>query len=132
MPLVRKGKSAADVLRQRKAEGYYDSPEFEDHDKLVVDLRIGQAIRKRGLTQKQIAEMTGIRPSTISDLARGVGFVDRINILHLTKIAQALNITDIRELIDLDFESEVWNMGTWHVKEIEEALEINDDDSDAE
>jgi transcriptional regulator with XRE-family HTH domain len=117
-----KGREAAEKLLQ-------DNGEEEEQEQLVVDLRIGEAIRKRGLTQKQVAEMTGIRPSTISDLARGSGFVDRVNIHHLGKIANVLGITDIRELIELDLESEVWNMGTrFRVREIEEALEIKDEE----
>lgn len=51
------------------------------------------------ITQKDLSKMTGIREATISDFVRGVRTV--INIQHLEKIADALNITDIRKLIDL-------------------------------
>jgi transcriptional regulator with XRE-family HTH domain len=51
------------------------------------------------MTQKQLAEITGIRPSAISNLCRG--FIDRITIDHLERIAKALDIRDINELITI-------------------------------
>lgn len=89
-----------DKLREREARGLVEP------DRVVVVLRIGEAIKKRGLTQKEVAEMTGIRPAAISQLARG--FVDRLTLDHLARIADALNISDIRELITLQLESEAW------------------------
>lgn len=44
--------------------------------------------------------MSGIRESTISDIVWGTRTV--INFEHLSKIAEALEITDIRELIDFE------------------------------
>ena len=44
--------------------------------------------------------MSGIRESTISDIVRGTRTV--INFEHLSKIAEALKVTDIRELIDFE------------------------------
>lgn len=58
------------------------------------------ALDKRELSQKKLAEMSGIRESTISDIVRGTRTV--INFEHLSKIAEALEITDIRELIDFE------------------------------
>lgn len=58
------------------------------------------ALEKRELSQKRLAEMSGIRESTISDIVRGTRTV--INFEHLSKIAEALEITDIRELIDFE------------------------------
>lgn len=89
-------------LKERSEQGIVDP------DPLVVVLTIGSAIKKRGLTQKEVAEKTGIRPAAISQLARG--FVDRLTLDHLSRIAAALEITDIRELITLKLESELeWN-----------------------
>ena len=59
-----------------------------------------EALDKRELSQKKLAEMSGIRESTISDIVRGTRTV--INFEHISKIAEALKITDIRELIDFD------------------------------
>lgn len=99
-----KNKSGIREALRKRAE------EEPDRDPIVVVLKIGDAISSRGLTQKQVAEMTGIRPAAISALSRG--FIDRLTLDHLAKIAEALNIGDIRELIDLELESEAWNMAT--------------------
>ena len=68
--------------------------------KYVVKLKVKDALDKRELSQKRWAEMSGIRESTISDIVRGTRTV--INFEHLSKIAEALEITDIRELIDFE------------------------------
>ena len=68
--------------------------------KYVVKLKVKDALEKRELSQKRLAEMSGIRESTISDIVRGTRTV--INFEHLSKIAEALEITDIRELIDFE------------------------------
>lgn len=59
-----------------------------------------EALESRKLSQKKLAEMSGIRESTISDIVRGTRTV--INFEHLSKIAEALEVTDIRELIDFE------------------------------
>ena len=68
--------------------------------KYAVKLKVKEALDKRELSQKRLAEMSGIRESTISDIVRGTRTV--INFEHLSKIAEALEITDIRELIDFE------------------------------
>lgn len=68
--------------------------------KYVVRLKVKEAIETREITQKKLSEISGIRESTISDIVRGTRTV--INFEHLSKIAEALNITDITELIDFD------------------------------
>ena len=68
--------------------------------KYVVKLKVKDALDKRELSQKRLAEMSGIRESTISDIVRGTRTV--INFEHLSKMAEALEITDIRELIDFE------------------------------
>lgn len=66
---------------------------------MKIELRIKEAIESRGLTQKAIAEMTNIRPAAISQLVRG--YVERLNLDHLQRIAEALEIEDINELITI-------------------------------
>ena len=73
--------------------------------KFVVKLKVKEALESRKLSQKKLAEMSGIRESTISDIVRGTRTV--INFEHLSKIAEALEVTDIRELIDLILENQV-------------------------
>jgi transcriptional regulator with XRE-family HTH domain len=64
-----------------------------------IELRIGALLKKRGINQKQLAEMTGLRPNAISNIYRGLP--ERLAIDHIERIANALNITDIREIITL-------------------------------
>ncbi|UOQ48139.1 helix-turn-helix transcriptional regulator [Gracilibacillus caseinilyticus] len=71
-------------------------------DKYVLEIKIGSELKKRGLTQKDLAELTGIRPNAISNLVRG--FVERITIDHLERIAKALEVDDINELLTLHIE----------------------------
>lgn len=52
------------------------------------------------MTQKRLAELSGIRESTISDIARGTRTV--INVTHLAKIAEALQIQDIGDIVELN------------------------------
>lgn len=66
----------------------------------VVKLKVKEALESRALSQKKLAELSGIRESTISDIVRGTRTV--INFEHLSKIAKALEVMDIRELIDFE------------------------------
>lgn len=61
--------------------------------------KLGDILRARNITQAQLADMTGLRPSTISEIVRDSRTT--INKEHIARIADALNIDDIRELIDL-------------------------------
>lgn len=73
--------------------------------KYIVKLKVKEAIEKRGITQKKLAEISGIRESTISDIVRGTRTV--INFEHLSKIAEALEVNNITELIDFETEHDV-------------------------
>ena len=65
-----------------------------------VKLRVKELLEEKGITQKKLAELAGVRESTISDIVRGTRTV--INFEHLSKIATALEIDDIRKIIDLE------------------------------
>ena len=65
-----------------------------------VKLRVKELLEEEGITQKKLAEMAGVRESTISDIVRCTRTV--INFEHLGKIATALEISDIRKIIDLE------------------------------
>lgn len=68
--------------------------------RIVAKLALADILKERGIRQKELAEMASIRPSAISRLVRG--YVDRVEIDHLSRIATALNITDMNELIKLE------------------------------
>ena len=57
-------------------------------------------LKERNITQKKLAQISGIRESTISDIVRGTRTV--INFEHLSKIAEALEIDNISQLIDFE------------------------------
>lgn len=66
----------------------------------TVKLKVRDVIESRNIKQKELAELSGIKESTISDIVRGTRTV--INFEHLSKIVEALDITDIRDLIDFE------------------------------
>lgn len=66
----------------------------------IIRIRLKDILEERKLKQKELAEMTGIREFTISDICRGSRTV--MNFDHIAKIAEALEISDIRELIELE------------------------------
>lgn len=67
-----------------------------------VSIKLKDILEKKGMTQKHLSELSGVRESTISDIVRGSRTV--INFTHLAKIAEALEVEDIREIIDLSKE----------------------------
>ena len=65
-----------------------------------VKLKVKELLEERNITQKKPAQISGIRESTISDIVRGTRTV--INFEHLSKIAEALEIDNISQLIDFE------------------------------
>ena len=65
-----------------------------------VKLKVKELLEERNITQKRLAQISGIRESTISDIVRGTRTV--INFEHLSKIAEALEIDNISQLIDFE------------------------------
>lgn len=64
-----------------------------------IRIRLKEVLDEKGIKQKELAEMSGIRESTISDIARGSRTV--MNFEHVAKIAEVLGITHISDLIEL-------------------------------
>jgi transcriptional regulator with XRE-family HTH domain len=67
---------------------------------MKIRVKLEEVLKSRGLTQKQLAEMTGIRPAAISELFNNQR--KSLNKEHLEKIAAVLDIKDITELIEID------------------------------
>ena len=65
-----------------------------------VKLKVKELLEERNITQKKLAQISGIRESTISDIVRGTRTV--INFEHLSKIAEALEIDNISQLFDFE------------------------------
>ncbi|RFU71014.1 XRE family transcriptional regulator [Peribacillus saganii] len=65
--------------------------------KVVVKIRA--LLEDRGLSLRELSRLTDIRHATLSELQNGKR--ENINFGHIERIAEALHITDIRDIIDL-------------------------------
>ncbi|AWE07902.1 hypothetical protein DCE79_11115 [Lysinibacillus sp. 2017] len=87
----------------------FNNNEVDPHDPIHIIFHLKARMKERGLTQQQLAEMSGVRQATISQLCRGN--VERLHIPTLEKIAAAMNITDITQLLSFLPESEIMSGG---------------------
>lgn len=62
-----------------------------------IHLRINELLKERNMTQSQLAALSDIRPNAISNLSRG--YIDRLSLDHVAKIAEALDISDMNEIL---------------------------------
>lgn len=62
-------------------------------------IKVDDALKVRGLTQRELSLMTGIRVGTLSELINGKG--TGFNKTHLIAIMVALRITELSELIEV-------------------------------
>lgn len=63
-------------------------------------IRLSEILKERGMTQKQLSELTGIRPAAISEICNNQR--TSINREHIEKIADCLGILDVRDIIRLE------------------------------
>ena len=63
-----------------------------------IEIKLKEILKRLNMEQKELAELTGLSSRTISELVNNK--TERIPKTALVKIAIALNIIDIRELID--------------------------------
>lgn len=63
--------------------------------------KLGDILTERDISQKEFAKMTGLREATISEFLNMRRL--NINISHLTIIMSTLEIYDIKEIIDIEF-----------------------------
>ncbi len=68
---------------------------------VVVKIKIKEVLAERGMTQSELAKLSNLTETAVSKFVRGQGI--SINKEHLEKIASALNITDISEILELEF-----------------------------
>lgn len=67
-------------------------------DKKVI-VKISELTRKRGISLRELSRLSDVRHAALSELSNGKR--SNINFSHIEKIADALGISDIREIIDL-------------------------------
>lgn len=65
--------------------------------KLIV--KLSDILKERDMTQARLAELTGIRKAAISEIVNNQR--QTINRAHLERIADALGIEDVSELLTL-------------------------------
>ncbi|KYC65212.1 helix-turn-helix domain-containing protein [Heyndrickxia coagulans] len=66
---------------------------------MKVVIKIEYLLDKYDLSLRRLGELADIRHAALSELANGKR--KNINFGHIERIAEALKITDIREIIDL-------------------------------
>lgn len=71
---------------------------------MEIEIKLKQLLKEHNIKQYQIAKQTGLTTRTISELANNQ--VERIPKTALCKIAEALELTDIRDLIDFKIDDE--------------------------
>lgn len=64
-----------------------------------LHVKLREVLQERGITQKELSHATGIYPNAVSSLCRDEGTV--VNKQYLGKIAEVLDIKDIRELLEI-------------------------------
>lgn len=66
----------------------------------TIRVCLSDILKEKDMTQKELSELTGIQPSQISMMCRDAG--TSINKSYIEKIAEVLEIDDIRKLIVLE------------------------------
>ncbi|WP_010170703.1 helix-turn-helix domain-containing protein [Bacillus coahuilensis] len=70
-----------------------------------VNVKLGDILKERGMTQGDLHRLTGLRIATINEL---VHFKKKsFTVAHIVTIMIALRIWDIRDLIEIQFDDEV-------------------------
>lgn len=65
-----------------------------------IRVRLDEVLSARGITQMQLSESSGVRQAAISEMTRNVR--EQLSLRNLERIADALNIDDINELITIE------------------------------
>lgn len=65
----------------------------------MIEVKLKKIIDERGITQKQLVEMTGLRPNAISEIVNNQR--STINREQLAIICKKLDITDMNEIFQL-------------------------------
>lgn len=66
----------------------------------TIRIKLDELMTERGLTQMKLAEMSGVRQAAISEMSRNIR--EQVNLRTLIKIADALEIDDLSELMVIE------------------------------
>ncbi|MFF2890776.1 helix-turn-helix domain-containing protein [Paenibacillus sp. NPDC057967] len=72
--------------------------------KAVIITNIDKILFEKEMSQGKLAELTGLRPNTISEIVRDSRTV--INKVHLARIADALDVDNIGQLLEIAYVEE--------------------------
>ncbi len=64
---------------------------------MEIHIKLNEILQKKDMTQKTLADITGLRPATVSELCNNQRTTFNKN--HLIKIIKVLDIKDIGELL---------------------------------
>ncbi|KRE71988.1 helix-turn-helix domain-containing protein [Paenibacillus sp. Soil750] len=64
-----------------------------------VVVKIAELTQKHNISLRELSRLSDVRHAALSELANGKR--ENINFSHIVKIAEALGIEDIREIVDL-------------------------------
>ncbi|RHW41942.1 XRE family transcriptional regulator [Neobacillus notoginsengisoli] len=67
---------------------------------IIIKIKIKELIQKRNISLRELSRLTDIRHSALSELANDKR--QNINLGHIKRIAESLNIKDIREIINIE------------------------------
>ncbi|MEK4968535.1 helix-turn-helix transcriptional regulator [Cytobacillus sp. FSL R7-0696] len=65
----------------------------------MLYVKVSDILAERNITRSALAEMTGLRPNVISEICNNQRTT--INREHIARIAKALEIADVSELLEL-------------------------------
>jgi transcriptional regulator with XRE-family HTH domain len=71
----------------------------EVYMKLYFHMKLKEVLERKGISQKELAAMTGLREATISELVNDSR--SAYNKKHLLKIMEVLNISDLSEILEV-------------------------------
>lgn len=66
----------------------------------MVETRLAELLSERGLTQRKLVELTGLRPQAISRMV--TNRIDRIELSHIERVMDALEIESFDEFFKKD------------------------------
>ncbi|MDR6554672.1 helix-turn-helix transcriptional regulator [Paenibacillus qinlingensis] len=64
-----------------------------------VVVKIAELTQKHNISLRELSRLSDVRHAALSELANGKR--ENINFSHIVRIAEALGIEDIREIVDL-------------------------------
>lgn len=67
---------------------------------LIIRLKVRELLNKQNMTQSRLSEISGVPPATLSDIVNDKR--SSVNKVHLVRIAEALRVKNINELIDFE------------------------------